>query len=779
MRQILDEILEQDACPKAAFSCGCSACSGSAHAVAEYDGEVLGETSNNSGASAVAYNRSAAQRLGWGAYRDRIVTQLLRLPTGADEGSFASAVARWQAAQGLAADGFLGPGTWASMKKSLSLGGGITPASGNALYATETQPPLRTYYANINLGISGVAPITGIYVPPAFRGETTLEIIVWLHGHSSTGSIARYWKQAHFPMREAVLQSGRNCILVAPTLGSKSQAGSLLRPGGFDQFINLIMQKLVAEGVVHSQTTIHNIVLACHSGGGSPMLRIASLDDQASQRITACWGYDCSYNSGSGERWAQWAASRPAARIFFYYRPRTGTAAQAEKLACLAQTAQNVYVFPSKMGHNELVLPYWKERLVNQAVPRLNQQICGSRRLSRELFGEDDEYELDYETEQWERAVRYNRSSAASMGWGPHAQTIAQKLLRLSDALNEHLFAEKVAEWQAANGLSADGKLGEKTWAKMRPLLGLSAPTTAMGADPGLSSNCPNSPGKWARDYFKPKLWPWWNDQNLVRRKGPEHAPIGSSIRQMIPLVFPGVPPEVMLGFCANGSLRGNTTEALSSQRFHEIGLFGTEAGLRDGPAPNPRPDAEYNSWGKLHRHPLVVKLLGGRLATMAHNAWKNAVSDQVAVGLVNLRRHGETVAQQLDPSIRPNIASSNLSLFFVACAFMAWSAGAAGAAKHLNRFAPLMARYPESQRWGAFLKILAEQISNGKINLSGLRKHRSPAHSALRTWQKIAGGQLLAANTGGNLRWFDTGLGSEEERVADIITCAARRAVS
>ncbi len=166
------------------------------------------------------------------------------------------------------------------------------------------------------------------------------------------------------------------------------------------------------------------------------------------------------------------------------------------------------------------------------------------------------------------------------------------------------------------------------------------------------------------------------------------------------------------------------------------------------------------------------MRLLGGRPATMEHNRWKIQIPDQVAVGLVNIHRHGSLVATHLDPSIRPH-ASKSPSIFFVACCFMGWSAGDGRAAKHLNMFKDVLARLPEEKRWGAFLRALAEGINTGRIDPRGLRKHQSVAYSALRTWQKLAAGQLLAGKTGGEVKWFDTGLGGDEASIAETITCA------
>jgi hypothetical protein len=328
------------------------------------------------------------------------------------------------------------------------------------------------------------------------------------------------------------------------------------------------------------------------------------------------------------------------------------------------------------------------------------------------------------------------------------------------------------------------GAVAPSPTAPIRPAAPPPAPPVHHAAPPPApsirhSGKCHDGPFQWARGTL-PKMLRWWNDQDLQRgRVAP--VPVGTTLREMTPKVFPGAPAEAIAGFCANGGVTENTTEcgpnaapgaACRSQKFHEIGLFGTEAGLRNGPAPNPNPNAEYNSWGKLASHPLVRQLLGGRSASMEHNRWKIQIPDQVAVGLVNIRRHGAAVAANLDPSIRPN-ANTSSSIFFVACCFMGWSAGDGRAAKHMNRFKDILARVPEENRWGAFLRALAEGINAGRIDLRGLRKHQSVAYSALRTWQKLAAGQLLAGKTGGNVKWFDTGLGGDEASIAGTITCA------
>jgi peptidoglycan hydrolase-like protein with peptidoglycan-binding domain len=71
------------------------------------------------------------------------------------------------------------------------------------------------------------------------------------------------------------------------------------------------------------------------------------------------------------------------------------------------------------------------------------------------------------------KAVEYNREKSAQLGWGAHFDDIVAKVLRLNFTPEESYFAELLADWQAANGLTPDGMLGPGTWARMKQILGI------------------------------------------------------------------------------------------------------------------------------------------------------------------------------------------------------------------------------------------------------------------------------------------------------------------
>lgn len=149
MRTYLDEILET-ASPPSVHLCGCNCkscrsgfarhprsctcpnCQQEIYQESPIFGayELLQELSGNALQNAVQYNTSKAASVGWLNYFNDIVSKIFRLNYSPDAAAFAGLVAQWQAAQGLTADGMLGPGTWAKMKGLL----GLAPTSSNYKY---------------------------------------------------------------------------------------------------------------------------------------------------------------------------------------------------------------------------------------------------------------------------------------------------------------------------------------------------------------------------------------------------------------------------------------------------------------------------------------------------------------------------------------------------------------------------------------------------------------------------------------------------------------------
>ena len=78
--------------------------------------------------------------------------------------------------------------------------------------------------------------MTGIFIPQGFVPGRAVDVILYLHGRKPEKNrhltIDQYWDRQRFPygaFREGVNASGRNVILVAPTLGAHSEAGRLVK----------------------------------------------------------------------------------------------------------------------------------------------------------------------------------------------------------------------------------------------------------------------------------------------------------------------------------------------------------------------------------------------------------------------------------------------------------------------------------------------------------------------------------------------------------------------
>ncbi|MGH8549558.1 MAG: peptidoglycan-binding domain-containing protein [Methylococcales bacterium] len=190
-----------------------------------------------------------------------------------------------------------------------------------------------------------VQPMTGIFIPQAYVPQKEVDIVLYLHGHKTDfpgngAAIHDYWKGSRFPffaLREEVNDSGQNVIFVAPTLGPLSQAGNLTTAKGFDGFLTKVLAALnkyfVSKQSWPEVQGIGKIFLAAHSGGGSPMLRIAELKGSSNtSKIAECWGFDSMYGDIE-KRWADWAKSHQNSKLFAYYYNTEGHSTTLEKIS--------------------------------------------------------------------------------------------------------------------------------------------------------------------------------------------------------------------------------------------------------------------------------------------------------------------------------------------------------------------------------------------------------------------------------------------------------------
>ena len=227
--------------------------------------------------------------------------------------------------------------------------------------------------------------MTGIFIPKNYVPRSRVDLILYLHGHKTTRvcgpgdetSIDRYWRSRYWTLREKINESRKNVILVAPTLGPRSQAGRLIEGGGLNWYLDQVMASLRRHSLfaqAQQPPTVGNIILACHSGGGSPMLKLAKIKGGGgyADKIVECWGFDCLYANKPDDpekerkqawlagEWARWASSHQDAKLYIYYLGSTkGT---SEKLK--AKNLPNVFVERSTApDHCQVPITHWQKRI--------------------------------------------------------------------------------------------------------------------------------------------------------------------------------------------------------------------------------------------------------------------------------------------------------------------------------------------------------------------------------------------------------------------------------
>lgn len=363
----------------------------------DYLAAIAGEVSSNAG------NRNSPEYIRW---VQNSLNKILgmRLAVDGDAGAQTrSAIRSFQRRAGVEVDGKVGAQTErALLAAGASPPSSATVSSGSNNVPISATPTLlerekashgETLYLDIGLGMGKSLASTGIYIPTSFRPDSEIVIVLYLHGWKgdypgNAVLINGYWDGARFPffaLREEVNASRQSVIFVAPSLGPKSEAGSLRQPGGFDAFMKQVLSGLNEHYLMPRHgiriRDVQNIVLSAHSGGGSPMLSLATGTDQYAMKIKECWCYDSMYGPVAQD-WLRWAKSHPQRSLYVYSGPAKGgydaTTGKQRVLprdnaeAIARQRLANVCVQPSRAksvgkasAHFWVPIVHLKERLLN------------------------------------------------------------------------------------------------------------------------------------------------------------------------------------------------------------------------------------------------------------------------------------------------------------------------------------------------------------------------------------------------------------------------------
>jgi hypothetical protein len=189
---------------------------------------------------------------------------------------------------------------------------------------------------------TAIATKTAIFAPKQLNPAQPIDIIVYLHGHLkdrpgvktdqqpvASPDIEKYLtccKSLALTQTIAALQ--KNIILVAPTLGPRSQYGNLVSK--FDSFIEKIFlginEYVLKQRKIKGSVDLGRLIIASHSGGGGVMLQVALSGQRYAKRANAFVGLDSWYQTA--ESWIKFANSNSNKKVMGCYSSKSGTAAK-------------------------------------------------------------------------------------------------------------------------------------------------------------------------------------------------------------------------------------------------------------------------------------------------------------------------------------------------------------------------------------------------------------------------------------------------------------------
>jgi hypothetical protein len=229
---------------------------------------------------------------------------------------------------------------------------------------------------------------TGVYIPPTVTlTGAKLNVILWLHGyyvHSPKDLFAPSVKSRATSLRESLLDSKKNAILVAPWLGYRDQEGGSLglgdlgAAGGTQKYLDEVLAALSryvaknpqvtsgviapapappadkkAEGssrrlveVVVPKFEIGNLIVAGHSAGGGMLKTVVDSGlGTLKDKLKECWGFDCFY----GE-WSTWVRGGSLSKVELYFYVADGSGGGGQWLVNLWKAALGTLKAPLPAG---------------------------------------------------------------------------------------------------------------------------------------------------------------------------------------------------------------------------------------------------------------------------------------------------------------------------------------------------------------------------------------------------------------------------------------------
>ena len=228
---------------------------------------------------------------------------------------------------------------------------------------------------------------TGVYVPEKLSPRGKVNLILYLHGNklrvvNAKDTIEEIWgKDAGektgklvFPLREDLNESGKQFILIAPTLGAQDQGIGEIGTN-LDFYLEQVMLALVAYGGF-PDLPVGDIIIAGHSGAGGRMLALASGTNSYKNNIKEIWGFDTLLKGTEGD-WRSWAVGHSSQTKVYVYYWAYGDAslllakdtAGVDSVYVMKADSKAIAKADSGEPHDFILKRHWRERLDNIGSP--------------------------------------------------------------------------------------------------------------------------------------------------------------------------------------------------------------------------------------------------------------------------------------------------------------------------------------------------------------------------------------------------------------------------
>jgi hypothetical protein len=177
---------------------------------------------------------------------------------------------------------------------------------------------------------------TGVYLRPGHefsRGK--VDVILWFHGfyvQNVQDLLQPVDAGMNMFLRESVLNSKKDVVLIAPWLGLKTSSttgslglGALGEGVGCQDYLDQVIAGLVEfrkalSPQASSSLVVENLIIAGHSAGGALMKEPSKHLGTYQERLRECWGFDCFYDND----YSSWCWTNPKPKKVFYFGNGSG-----------------------------------------------------------------------------------------------------------------------------------------------------------------------------------------------------------------------------------------------------------------------------------------------------------------------------------------------------------------------------------------------------------------------------------------------------------------------